>query len=211
MPQRLVRKRGRHPEGETIEHVRLYEAVSTLAFLGRRRRVYARIVELSGARPADKVLDIGCSGGYLARLLAAAVAPGGSVTGIDPAGKAIAYARRRAPASCSFAVGVAQDLGLPNRSFDVVTSTLALHHVPETARPAALREMYRVTRPGGRLLVADLRQHGRHVSLRPRGRARHRGSPGQLEELATAAGFRIEGRGDLPLLSYLQAVRPAGP
>ena len=92
--------------------------------------MYRRIVALSGARPGDRVLDVGCSGGYLARLLAAAVTPGGQVTGIDPAPAAITYARRRAPGNCLFTVGIAQDLGVPGGSFDVVTSTLALHHIP---------------------------------------------------------------------------------
>src|SRR5215472_5450160 len=66
-------------------------------------------------------------GGYLARLLAAAVTPGGQVTGRDPSGPANRYARRRALANCSFAVRMAQDMGLPDRPFDVVTSTLAAH------------------------------------------------------------------------------------
>jgi len=127
--------------------------------------VYARIAALSGAAPGDRVLDIGCSGGYLARLLAAAVTPGGQVTGIDPSGPAIRYASRRAPGNCSFTVGVAQDLGLPDRSFDVVTSTLAVHHIPGAARPEGFSEMYRVLRPGGRLLVAEALNYGKQKSF----------------------------------------------
>jgi hypothetical protein len=51
-----------HSHGETIEGVRMNEAVTKLAFLGRRRRVYTRIVALSGAYPGDRILDVGCSG-----------------------------------------------------------------------------------------------------------------------------------------------------
>lgn len=195
------------PEGEAIEGVRRNEVLTSVAFLGRRRRVYRQIVKLSGAKPGDRVLDVGCSGGYLARLLGSAAGTAGSVTGVDPSAAAIAYAQRRAPANCTFAVGVAQDLSFPEGSFGVVTSTLAVHHVPGADRPAAFTELYRVTRPGGRLLVADFGTSKPHP-LAPRG-MRHNDA-GLLEGLAEAAGFRIETRGDLPVLRYVAAVRPAG-
>ena len=141
--------------GTTIDRFLLNELVSQIAFGGRRSCVYRRIVSLAGVRPGDSVLDVGCSSGYLARRLAAAAGAAGYVTGVDPSEAAIAYARRRAPGAMTFTVGVAQDLPLPDSSFDVVTCTLAIHHVPARKREAAFAEMYRVTRPGGRLLVAD--------------------------------------------------------
>lgn len=100
MLQRVLQVHAR-PEGQTLEGVRSNEALTNIAFLGRRRRVYARIVALSGAKPGDRVLDVGCSGGYPACLLAVAVMPGGAVTGVDPSRPAIAYARRRAPDNCT--------------------------------------------------------------------------------------------------------------
>jgi ubiquinone/menaquinone biosynthesis C-methylase UbiE len=197
-----------HVEGGIIERVRLYEIVCTLAFRGRRRRVYGRVVALSGARPGDRVLDVGCGGGYLARLVAAAVGQGGRVTGVDPSAAAIARARhRRRPANTSFEVGFAQHLDLPNDSFDIVTSTFAVHHIPKSQRAAAFREMYRVTRPGGRIVVADFRPSGLSAHLFGHG-MRHN-DPDLLDGLAVDAGFRVEARGDLPMLRYVQAVRPA--
>ena len=148
--------------------------MSQIAFGGRRRRVYRRIVSLAGVRPGDAVLDVGCSGGYLARKLADAAGPSGRVTGVDPSQAAITYARRRATGAMTFTVGVAQDLPLPDASFDAVTCTLAMHHVPARQRAAAFRDMYRVTKSGGRLLVADFDTAGRPLPLHAGGRRMRR-------------------------------------
>jgi ubiquinone/menaquinone biosynthesis C-methylase UbiE len=201
---------GQHGNGTTINRVRLYDVVAEVLFGGRRGRVYRRIVSLAGVRPGDSVLDVGCNGGYLVRKLAAATGPAGRVTGVDPSQAAIDYARRRAAAGTTFAVGVAQDLDLPDESFDVVTCTLAMHHVPARQRATAFGEMYRVTRPGGRLLVADFDPVRRRFTLHP-GLARMRraaAASGPLEDLASAAGYAVTGSGQLPVVNYLVAVRP---
>lgn len=204
---------GRRASGTTLDHFRLNEAVSQIAFGGRRGRVYRRIVALTGARPGDCVLDVGCSGGYLARKLADAVGPAGRVVGVDPSKTAIAYAQRHAGPGMSFTTGAAQDLPLLDSSFDAVTCTLAMHHVPARKRAAAFAEMYRVTRPGGRLLVADFDPSRRPLPLHPGGQRMRRAAVtvGPLEELAAAAGYRVESSGRLPLLRYVVATRPAPP
>ena len=196
--------------GTTLDRFRLNALVTQIALGGRRRRVYRRITDLSGTQPGDRILDIGSSSGYLARMLAAAAGPAGAVTGIDPAEGAIAAARGRAPANATFLTGVAQDLSaFPDASFDVVTSTLAIHHVPARKRQDAFREMYRVTRPGGRLLVADF-DPSRRVPPLHRGAARMQhaaASTGPLDELAARAGYQVQDRGTLTLLRYVAAVR----
>jgi ubiquinone/menaquinone biosynthesis C-methylase UbiE len=174
----------RRHKGTTIDHFRLNEIVSQIAFAGRRRGVYRTLVALSQVRPGDSVLDVGSSGGYLARKLAAAAGHAGQVTGIDPSHAAINYASRRGGSSnMTFAVGVAQDLPLPDSSFDVVTCSLAIHHVPARKREAAFREMYRVMRPGGRLLAADFDPARQPVRLHPGAWRMHRAaaSAGPLE------------------------------
>ncbi len=204
------RHAGPHGTGTTLDRFRLNAVVTQIAFGGRRRRVYRRVVTLSGTKPGDRVLDIGSSSGYLVRMLAGAAGPSGAVTGIDPSEAAIAAARRRAPANVTFLTGVAQDLSaFPDASFDVVTSTLAIHHVPARKRQDAFREMYRVTRPGGRLLVADL-DPSRRVLPRHCGAARMQraaASTGPLDELAASAGYQVQDHGTLPLLRYVAAVR----
>jgi ubiquinone/menaquinone biosynthesis C-methylase UbiE len=201
---------GPRGKGTVIDHFRLNEVVSQIAFGGRRGRVYQRIVALAGVRPGDSVLDVGSSSGYLARKLAAATGPAGHVTGVDPSQAAIARARSRGNGTMTFIVGVAQDLCFPDRTFDVVTCTLAVHHIPARKREAAFAEMYRVTRPGGRLLVADFDPSRRPLALHPGGMRMRRASAtaGPLEDLAAKAGYRVESSARLPLLRYLLAVRP---
>jgi SAM-dependent methyltransferase len=185
----------RRTSGTVLNRFRLNELVSQVAFGGRRGRVYREIVTLAGVEPGDAVLDVGCSSGYLARKLAAAAGPDGRVTGVDPSEAAIAHANQRAAGTITFTVGVAQRLELPDEAFDTVTCTLALHHVPARQRSAALAEMYRVTKP----LM-------RHPGSKKTQRAV--ATVGPLEDLASAAGYRIESTGSLPLLRYVQATRP---
>jgi len=214
-----ARPEHRDGTGITLRAFRLNAAMNHLMFTGRRGRVYDRIVALSGVRPGDSVLDVGSSNGYLARRLAAA-GPAIRVTGVDPSEPAIAYARRHARPGMTFTVGVAQDLRWPDASFDVVTCTLAMHHIPRRQRPAALAEMYRVTKPGGRLFAADLAPV---LHMRDRLTGSHPAAPGDarrdpagadpawtdpLGDLPAAAGFQIESFGKLPLLHYIVAVRP---
>jgi ubiquinone/menaquinone biosynthesis C-methylase UbiE len=218
-----VRRRHGTPEsgtpGQLLTHGqgRSYDLLVTLFFLGRRRRVFSRLAALSGARPGDGVLDVGCGTGYFTRMLAEAVAPGGTALGIDPSPEVIARARRstRQP-SCTFAEGIAEALDTEDESYDVVVSSLVLHHLPETLRPRAIGEMYRVLRPGGRLLVADIRPpttrtgrlmlKGHVISPAMRSNPVH-----LLEPLVRAAGFQQVRAGDVqPWLRYVHAVKQAG-
>jgi ubiquinone/menaquinone biosynthesis C-methylase UbiE len=192
---------GRSSTGITLRAFRLNSVMNHVMFTGRRGRVYDKIVVLSGVRPGDSVLDIGSSSGYLTGRLAVVAGPSGLVTGVDPSEPAIAHARRHASPGMTFTVGVAQNLRFPDASFDVVTCTLAMHHMPARQRPAALAEMYRVTKPGGRLLIADM---GSLLRMADR-----QASP--LEDLAASAGYQVESVGKLPILHYIIAIRPPGP
>ncbi|MBB6350947.1 class I SAM-dependent methyltransferase [Nonomuraea muscovyensis] len=201
-----------HAEG-TINHPRAYDVLASIGFAGRRREVFTRLAALSGARPGDRALDVGCGTGYLTRVLAPLIGSAGRVVGVDPSPSMVEYARRRAPENCSYVVGEGQALDLPDRSFDVVVTSLAVHHMPEAERGAAVREMFRVLRPGGRLLVAEFRRPANRLLaglLSLVGGAAHRHSPRDLlGELIPRAGFHVEGEGDLPpLLFYVRAVRP---
>ena len=99
----------------------------------------------------DRVLDVGCGTGVLARAAADRVTVDEQVTGVDINEGMLAVARRLRP-RIDWRRGDATKLPLPDKSYDVVISQFALMYFAD--RRAALREMMRVLKPGGRLAVA---------------------------------------------------------
>jgi arsenite methyltransferase len=119
----------------------------------RRRRL---VREALGARPGDRVLDVGCGPGfYLAELLEQ-VGPTGSVVGIDASPQTLALARRRTAGRGNVALHQADATALPvpDADFDAALSVQVLEYVADPA--AALAELHRALRPGGRLVVWDV-------------------------------------------------------
>jgi ubiquinone/menaquinone biosynthesis C-methylase UbiE len=101
--------------------------------------------------PGDRVLDVACGTGVVARAAAERVGPTGAVVGLDLNEGMLAVARRKAP-RLDWRQGHAEALPFEAAAFDAVTSQFALMFFED--RPAALAEMLRVLRPGGRLAVA---------------------------------------------------------
>lgn len=99
----------------------------------------------------DTVLDVGCGTGILARDAWSRLGQNGAVTGIDPNEGMIAAARRVEP-GINWHIGPAESLPFEDASFDQVVSQFALMFFADRSR--GLAEMWRVTRPGGRLTVA---------------------------------------------------------
>ncbi len=110
--------------------------------------VARRLLQTARPAPGERVLDVACGTGVVARLAADAV--GGTVTGADPNPEMLAVARRTAP-HLHWHEAPAEDLGLPDASFDLVTSSMGLQFF--TDRVGGLREMQRVLVPGGRAVV----------------------------------------------------------
>ncbi len=104
----------------------------------------------------EQVLDVACGTGLVSLAAARAVGPQGRVVGADIAGHMVATARARAAqaglANARFERMDAEHLELPGAGFDVVTCALGLMYLPEPER--AVREMLRMLRPGGRLVLA---------------------------------------------------------
>jgi len=110
-----------------------------------------QVAEAAGIRPGRRVLDVATGTGVLARAVAERVAPGGTVVGIDINDGMLAVAKRVAP-HIDWRLGRAEALPFDAASFDAVVSQFGLMFFED--RVAALREMWRVLRPGGRLAVA---------------------------------------------------------
>ena len=148
------------------------------------------------------------------RVMAEAVAPGGTALGVDPSREIIARARRLTQlANCSFSEGTAEALESPDGSYDVVVSSLMIHHLPEALRPKAIAEMYRVLRAGGRVLIADFRpptsRIGRHVIGAITAPAMEHNPVHLLEPMVRETGFQQVHSGDVrPWIRYVQAVKP---
>lgn len=116
-----------------------------------KRRTFA----LLDPRPGDQILDVGCDSGDDARTIAKLVG-GGRVVGVDLSAEVIADAQRRSERSglpVEFHVADAHRLEFPDASFDACRSDRTFQHLKDTRQ--ALRELIRVTRPGGRIVVSD--------------------------------------------------------
>jgi SAM-dependent methyltransferase len=111
----------------------------------------SRVADAAGIRRGNKVLDVGCGTGVLAREALRRVGQEGQVVGLDLNEGMLAVAARSEP-KIAWRRGDAASLPFEDVSFGVVVSQFALMYFPD--RMASLREMWRTLAPGGHLAVA---------------------------------------------------------
>jgi SAM-dependent methyltransferase len=136
------------PQQEIFDQSDAYER-----FMGRwSRRLAPLLIEFACVHERDSVLDVGSGTGALALTIADMI-PTVRVTGVDPSSGYVRSAQERTSSDrVWFSVGDAQALEIPNGAFDKTLSLLVMNFIPDPAK--ALREMIRVTRPGGIVAVA---------------------------------------------------------
>ncbi len=159
------------------------------------------LVNDAGLRPAERVLDVGCGTGTIARLAAERVGPNGRVSAFDFNAAMLSVARSLPSANpIKWYETAAESVPLPDNSFDVVFCGLSFQYFADKA--AALREMHRVLKPGGRVYMSTLmpnaflerfdRAIARHVSEEASAFVRAVYSvndPREMESLLLGAGF----------------------
>jgi ubiquinone/menaquinone biosynthesis C-methylase UbiE len=203
------------PTGRTIGTPRRYDIVTAALFGGRRRRAFRSLAVASQARSGDRILDVGCGTGYFARMLVEVVGPLGAVVGVDAAPEMVAHAalRSRSVSNCTFDVGNAAALSFPDSSFDIVVSSLTMHHLAAADQLKAVGEMRRVLRPGGKLLIAEFQAPTGHVwrlLLGPTGLAAMAHAVPHVQALVAEVGFAEIERGQVPpVLQYVRATNVA--
>jgi demethylmenaquinone methyltransferase / 2-methoxy-6-polyprenyl-1,4-benzoquinol methylase len=130
-----------------------YDRINASASLGSDVRYRERTLARSGLGPGMRVLDIGCGTGMMARSAKALVGAQGYVVGVDPSPAMLERALENDRIDAGI-IGIAEQLPIKDGEFDFVTMSFALRHVADLVR--AFREMARVLKPGGELLILEI-------------------------------------------------------
>ena len=172
--------------------VALVFALSAASFLWTTRRgkfaVWSELLDGLNLRGDEQLLDVGCGRGAVL-MLAAKRLPNGCAVGVDlwsttdQSGNSERTTLQNAELEgvrerVQLHTGDMRKLPFPDRSFDIVTSSLAIHNIPDEAgRDRAVEEIWRVTKPGGTALIADIRhtaQYARRLAALPDVRVEYR-------------------------------------
>jgi ubiquinone/menaquinone biosynthesis C-methylase UbiE len=158
----------------------------------------ARLREILDPRPGERVLEVGPGTGYYALPVAGWLAPGGQLDVLDVQQEMLDHTMRRAGeegvANIVPALADARSMPYPDDSFDAAYLVTVLGEIPD--QDAALRELGRVVRPGGRIVVGELFGDPHMVTH------------GALRSRAESSGLRVDDKLGGPLWHFTR-LRPA--
>lgn len=183
------------PRGIVLHSAHFYDVLVRVLTLGRESALREKMIDLASLKPGETVLDVGCGTGTLAIAAGRHVGSSGKVYGIDASPEMIARAGKKAGKAgqgIEFRNASIEALPFQDAQFDVVLSTLILHHLPRQVRENGLREIRRVLKTGGRVLVVDFGQSERPKGLI--GRLHHghgHVAPAEIAALLNAAGLNV--------------------
>jgi ubiquinone/menaquinone biosynthesis C-methylase UbiE len=147
-------------EGHTIHSwARYYDLVVGIISLGRERKFRQAALELVPVEPGMNILDVGCGTGSLTIAAKKEQGLDGMLVGIDPSSNMIDLAQKKAEKAgveIDFQVGVIEKLEFDDHQFDLVLSSLMMHHLSDGLKVIGLQEICRVLKPGGTLLIIEL-------------------------------------------------------
>ena len=132
---------------------KVYDRMNALMTAGMHHRWRERAADLAEVEPGERALDVATGTGDLAIALKRRVGPGGEVVGLDFSERMLEIARAKAP-EVRFEAGNALELPYPDACFDAVTVGFGARNFDDLG--GGLRELARVTRPGGRVVVLEI-------------------------------------------------------
>jgi ubiquinone/menaquinone biosynthesis C-methylase UbiE len=145
-------------QGQVIHWPVFYELIIRVVTRGKEKAFRGFVNDLVGLQPGETVLEVGCGTGTQALLAKESVGETGRVSAIEPSLEMVAYARRKATRRglvVDIQPGVIERLDFPDKSLDVILCIIVLHHMPDETKVQGIKEMARVLKPDGRLLVVD--------------------------------------------------------
>lgn len=147
-------------EGYTIHSwARYYDLVLGILSMGREKKFRQSALDLLSIEPGMNILDVGCGTGSLSVAAKQNLGLDGRVVGIDPSSNMVDLAHQKAEKAgveVEFRVDVIENLEFDDNQFDLVLSSLMMHHLTDDLKESGMQEVHRVLKPGGTLLIIEL-------------------------------------------------------
>jgi ubiquinone/menaquinone biosynthesis C-methylase UbiE len=141
-----------------------YDLLMKVITLGREKELRKLTVNVAGVKAGDNVLEAGCGTGTLSLAIQETVGQFGNVHAIDAAPEMIERAQKknkRAGKSVHFKVGLIDNIPYSDNEFDAVMCSFMIFHMSKDVRQRGLKEIFRVLKQNGKLLIVDiLKQEG---------------------------------------------------